>query len=332
MLLPILALPLLLAGCGISGATYANADKYKVGNAEFESSQIHSVDVSWASGDVDIVYHDDDTVLISEETSRELSESEMMHYYLDGDKLMIKYNASGIRVFSLRETLSHPFTDNYKNLTITLPEDMRLDSVDLEVASATVNTPALNADKIGVDSASGAVTLGVKDASDVHIKSASGSITLGTNNASNISIDTASGKVDLTSEGKTEKITLSSSSGEMKASLNGEVGELSTDSASGSVAINASKLKKLIVSSASGRIDGTFDEAPEEMTVDTASGSIIMTLPENAEFTVKKDTASGKFRCDFPITYESDDTFTCGSGTAEYSFETASGDITILKG
>lgn len=309
IILPVLVLCLVLGGCTVS---YADADKYKTGNAEFESSAVRSIAINWEAGDVEIAYHDSDTVTVVEKTARPLSESDMMHYYLDGDTLRIQYKESGAYITTLRETVTNAIDNNHKKLIVTIPKDKHFESVSVDVSSATVNAPEINADKIVVDSSSGEIKLGASDASEV-------------------SFDASSGSIYFTGRGKFGTVRFDTSSGSVNAVIDGEVGEIKSDTSSGEVSITASAADKFISNSSSGDLNAMFDVAPKELSVDTSSGKVNVTLPEDADFTAHVDMASGAFRCQLPSVMESENVYVCGSGKADYTFDAASGDITILK-
>ena len=68
---------------GITGFSYANADKYTIGDTEITSA-VENLDIDWTSGKVNIEYHDGSGVSISEVANRSISEDEKLRWWLDG--------------------------------------------------------------------------------------------------------------------------------------------------------------------------------------------------------------------------------------------------------
>ncbi|MDE7325681.1 MAG: DUF4097 domain-containing protein, partial [Lachnospiraceae bacterium] len=145
---------ILLGGCSapnfpaLSSFVYQNADKYTMGNAELSSEGISSSDIDWVSGEINVEYHSEHTVTISETSNKSLNDNTTMYYLLDGDTLRIKFAKSGKRVPS---NLS-------KELTVYLPEGMELNEVAVDSVSADVNVSNLKTEDIKIDTTSGDIT------------------------------------------------------------------------------------------------------------------------------------------------------------------------------
>ena len=203
---------------------YANADKYTAGGFTYEASAVKRVELEWAAGDVTLV-NGNGTLSVSESGGDTLSQSERLHWWLDGTTLRIKYCESGF---------SHVIQAKKKHLTLELPTENRVD-LKIDIASGAigadslyvqtldVNTASggmqidrmLDAEEVKIDSASGgihfgAVTVDTKftvdtasggltvdriNAKTVKIESASGGVTLGLDTADTVNIDAASGKI-----------------------------------------------------------------------------------------------------------------------------------------
>lgn len=72
------------------------------------------------------------------------------------------------------------------------------------------------------------------------------------------------------------------------------------------------------------------DVMPYEIDFDGVSGDFTMHMPEGNGFNVAYDKVSGDFYCDFPTIHESG-RYSYGDGSANYHFETVSGDITLNR-
>ena len=100
VLAAILCLSLLLSlvisavSCG-TNFFYQNSDKYTVGGASL-SHPISAIDIEWISGHVNVKYSNDgeNEVVFSESYDKKLDDDLLLHYWLDGTTLRIKFAAS----------------------------------------------------------------------------------------------------------------------------------------------------------------------------------------------------------------------------------------------
>ena len=105
------------------------------------------------------------------------------------------------------------------------------------------------------------------------------------------------------------------------------VDTLDIDTASGDVYFEGS-LNKLDCDSASAGVQAVLDDVPYEIDIDTASGGLELFLPEDAGFSVKMDTMSGKF--DSTLTYtEKSGRFVRGNGACSIDMSSMSGGVAI---
>lgn len=108
------------------------------------------------------------------------------------------------------------------------------------------------------------------------------------------------------------------------------VDNLDVDTASGDVAFQGS-LGKMECDAASANIILELINVPGNLDLDTASGDLDVTLPEDAEFTVKLDTMSGDFESDFDTTLRNG-SYVAGNGRCRIDVDAMSGSVTIRKG
>ncbi|MDE7298630.1 MAG: hypothetical protein K2N94_07345, partial [Lachnospiraceae bacterium] len=117
-------------GCGCSaGGVYKNADKYTMGNAELQADGIEKLDIEWLSGTVEISYHSENTIVISETSNKSLDEKTTMYYLVDGDTLRVKFAKSG----------NWDFKNLSKELEVWLPEGMELKELAADTVSADIS-------------------------------------------------------------------------------------------------------------------------------------------------------------------------------------------------
>ncbi len=277
--------------------SYANADKYTAGEAEV-SGDIRNLEVNWTSGKVTVAYHAENTVTLRETAGSTLSDDQKLRWWLDGDTLRVQYAKSNIHIgWNIR-----------KELTITLPENLRLQKADLGATSADLDAPALKAETVILGCTSGDIAAET-DAKTVDAGATSGNIRLKlTADADKVKIGTTSGSVSLEA-GKAGKIEAGSTSGSIEIRAE-EAGEVKIGCTSGTVRVNLKKAEKLHVSTTSGSITAGLSAAPG--------------------FTASVSTVSGSVNCGLAAV-KNGDRYVCGDGSAKIELGSVSGSITILE-
>lgn len=163
-------------------------------------------------------------------------------------------------------------------------------------------------------------------------------------NLKNVNIDVVSAKISATGLAITGHCKISTVSGAVNVEQLGAQ-ELECDTVSGSLTANDIKLYELDVDTVSGdcEITGAVKQAdfnstsgqfrlnstvmPEKVETDTVSGDVILKIPEGG-FTAEHDSISGDFDCDLPLSSKGGKHI-YGDGSAEFSFDSTSGDIKI---
>lgn len=106
--------------------------------------------------------------------------------------------------------------------------------------------------------------------------------------------------------------------------------EVETDSVSGPVQLDGS-FREIQYDTISGSFKAVSAVCPERIEGSSVSGSVLISIPENDGFTADYDRVSGDFSSDFPTTGEKGRRV-YKDGGARFSFDTISGDISILRG
>ena len=294
----------LLTGLRAIPASARGAGDWSVGDARI-TEEVTSLVIESPDIDVFLKTGPDQEILITESSGAELSEDQKVRWQLDGTTLRIKYTDSiiqGIFGFLLG--------NNNRSLTVTLPEDLVLDSLNISVASADVTTDLLHSANADFSAASGDMNvLLAGDMENAAFSSASGNITASLENAEAVQADAASGDLF---------VTLISA------------GQFSADTSSGEITLQADEVAVLSVESASGEVYTALAKAPKDASISTASGDVTMALPEDADATVTVSTASGDFTSQLPVVMDGK-TYALGNGTGQMTISTASGDISIRK-
>ena len=279
---------------GLAG-TYVSGEKYTAGDTEIAGT-VSSLDIHWTSGKVTVEYHRENTVLLRETSDRALKEDQQMRWLLDGNTLRVQYMKSGLRLN----------TGLQKELTVTLPEGMKLDEASFSLTSGDLFIPALKAEKLVLDVTSGDVTAAAEaERTEAHATSGALRLTL-TGEAKAVKAGTTSGTIRLEAE-KADSIVADSTSGTVEI-LADEAGDTKIGSTSGTVMVTLGKMKTLSVSTTSGRV--------------TAA------LPADPGYTADITTVSGRTDSTQALT-RSGSKYTCGDGSADVRISTVSGDVRL---
>lgn len=107
------------------------------------------------------------------------------------------------------------------------------------------------------------------------------------------------------------------------------IGNVNVESVSGDVVVNGT-LNTLDAELVSGKINVNSDKQLSSLDMETVSGNITVTMPEGDGFTAEMDSVSGDIDIDFEVTIKGDKRIN-GDGSAEYNFETVSGDVKLKK-
>lgn len=191
-LLACLAFP----ACDSSYDRYDNSELYKIGNFTYEAAQVSKIEIDWAAGSIEIEQGSSETLFVRENTATH-SDTEKMHYYLDGRTLKIEYCSSGYK---------GKINASEKNLQLEIPSGVELE-IDTEKASLTMGNVSLSS--LSIDNGSGSITgENWTVERDVDVETTSGYVTLGGLTAQSFDFEGKSGNFSI------EKANLSVIDGE----------------------------------------------------------------------------------------------------------------------
>lgn len=180
----------MLTGCGVKAdMTYDNADKYTAGDVEIADT-IHEIDVDYIAGDIDIISGSSDKITVHETAEKDLDEDHMVHTWVDGKKLYIKYCASDNDL---------DFTGMEKHLTITVPDGTDLSEFKLDAAAGNITVKDIKTEELNIDAAAGDIALTLKDLpKETDIDAAAGNIKIQMPEAAGVTLkfDNAVGDFD----------------------------------------------------------------------------------------------------------------------------------------
>lgn len=294
---------LCLGGCSFGGTTsytYANGDKYTAGDREI-TDRIEKIDINYMSGEVKLVGGASDTVTIKETAEKQLDEKRMVHTWVDGTTLYVRYCASA----------KHLDLNNLrKHLEITIPASVKLSDLKTDVSSADLNFSGFETGNTNISASSGDIQADIT--------------------SDKTAISASSGSVDLTLEKDCAEINLSTSSGKVQADLK-RADKVDITTSSGSISVNAEFVRDFNTSSSSGTQEHHFKEAPEKASIEASSGDVSCYLPEDADIAATLETSSGEITYELPFSKSGDDIYVCGLGLNRLEIETSSGDVSLKK-
>jgi DUF4097 and DUF4098 domain-containing protein YvlB len=189
IVLLILIVVILLSGCFTNtGYIYANSDQYSIGDAEFDLSNVQTIDISWISGNVEVEGSGEVTnVQVSEEVDAGTEEKYQMHHWLNNGTLYIKFTAS-------MSAYTHLF--QVKNLTVLVPTNFNK-KVIINSVSSNINVCAIKSE-LDLDSVSGIITLSEIESASCDINNVSGKLQMENISFDDCDIDLTSGQVAVT--------------------------------------------------------------------------------------------------------------------------------------
>lgn len=177
----------LLVACGSTYNRYPDGRAYNAGECVISGS-VESIELNWVAGKVNIEYTNGDEISLSEQADRNLSKEHKLHWRLDGKKLIIQFAASGSR---------YPGNLN-KELTVLLPESLRLTDLTVNSVSAVVDAQGVCTENLRINSVSGNVKLAEAQVRSVEFDTVSGNMEIAANETpERIDGDSVSGSVTI---------------------------------------------------------------------------------------------------------------------------------------
>lgn len=309
------------------GSDFKNGTIVTNGSVEIGADDVKGIKTNWIGGRMTIKTHSSSEILL-EQTSKSgsIPEDRRLVYRIDDGRLVLREGA-GRRVSSRTAT----------DLVIYLPdrftfvEDVELNGIATDIV-AEKQTLTCH-DNIEVSVVSGNVNLeGADSEGSIKMNSTSGDMMLnGCRALGDVKLSTTSGNLKLYEVTATDTVETDTTSGDVHCE-NIRAAKFESDAVSGNVTVRGSSVAEADCSSVSGEITVESGETMRELDCDTTSGDIRVTLPSNQQgFTAKYGTVSGDFRCEFETSQLGKHEFKHGDGSAQFSFNTVSGDMQIIK-
>ena len=270
-----------------------------------EIEDLDSLDIAWLAGDVELKYYDGANIKITEMSTVELNNDEILRLEVDGNVLKVKWNDGN-------KFLGWMFSMLGKKLTVEIPRGMYLEEVAVNSASSNIAADGITAKAVKLQSTSGGIKANSVISEELALKSTSGGITANMAQANVLSASTVSGSISLADTvGIDSKVSSTSGAIEYKGSF-----------------------KNLAAKSVSGRIDAMTLALVEKVKLEAVSGSVNLTVPEDVEAKVKFGSVSGSFSSTLQNTlkWSKSGEFDVGSSQNEITLSTTSGSINLGAG
>ena len=222
------------------GDTYADADKYAIGDTSISADSLDEIDIDWIGGKLQIETYEGDAIELQETAPGVIDEDDRVRSYYDNGVLKIRFRKSEFLAFRLKSI--------DKTLTIRIPEKLysnpnaSLTNLDIDNVSADVSVSGLRIHQCTVDTVSGDISLdGAVEQLETDSVSGDCQLTSSTTPA-NIDTDSVSGDVMITVPGDSQfSIDYDSVSGDLTNDFpttgNSQSNHWEFDSVSGNVTI-----------------------------------------------------------------------------------------------
>lgn len=344
---------------GHRGVNDANAksDEYEV-----SANGIHSFDIDWMAGSVEVCVEDVDSIQLKEfivsyefihgirwnpwrkyrdakKSAHEVDMDVSLRYWIEDGILHVRYCDN-----SLTGTIPA------KNLTVIIPSSLEssIKKLGISTASADVDLDKVNINELKLSSASGSLTAKGR-VNIASLVSASGTVVFNGEYKS-LKASTVSGKVQIISRGEKVKNTeIKATSGSI--SMGGKLGSLKVKNISGNI-ISENTIEtwaeyaeistvsgrislycgihELRLSTISGKISMNSLINPHKIGITTVSGRVELVLKKDVGFTLGFSTGSGEFNCEFPVMLINGK-YVVGDGKGDFNIKSRSGNVCIAS-
>jgi len=255
-----------------------------------DPANISSLNINWVAGEVTVIPHDGDEIILTEFAQRTLSDYERFRVNTDGGSLTVRFRERGNVINNMPS----------KNLEILVPRELSedLSRLALNTTSGSVKIEGFEAITVNISTVSARVDIMNIVSQHIDINTTSGAITAASIRAGVLDTSTVSGSTEL-SDSLVTTLNISTTSGRINAA--GELDRVDVNTVSGSTTI-----RSLIV--------------PGRINISSISGGTTVYIPHPGEISVSHTAVSGRFSSEVPVLMQSN---------ASYSFSSVSGNTSI---
>lgn len=178
---------------------------------DIPADQVSAIEIDWAAGDILIQSGDTDSISVTESKS---SDQRAMVCKLKNGRLEIDYQEGDLNIgFGVHMDIS-------KDLTVTVPRDLELREIELDIASAEVEIRDLagTLDELDIDGASGTCTIENCEVRTLNVDTASGDVKF-RGSLDELDFDAASADFVGVFENQPRSLKMDSMSGDLEITL-----------------------------------------------------------------------------------------------------------------
>lgn len=205
--------------------TNAEFDKMSVGGSSVDSSEIKSIDINWASGEIELKNGDTDKIKFSDGFSSDTNDADAMRWQIDNGKLEIYESKNSYGIFN--------FNSPQKKLTITLPKEKYFEEFEINTASANIKVEEVNAGEGRFETASGSITVNSFEGGEADVSTVSGETEINIVSAEKVKIESVSGKCQI--GGTINEIDASGISGDFNFEVQNNIKKIHAETVSGDI-------------------------------------------------------------------------------------------------
>lgn len=188
------------------------------GKNTFPASEVSELEIEWVAGEILIQTGNTDEITVKEDGNSDPKYAMVLRQ--SGDTLKIQFCEDSV-AGGFGITFNTP--DLSKDLTITVPMNWELDSLEIDCASATVEVNDMIIREVDFDGASGTCEFENCTVEDMNIDTASGDIRF-IGNLTTLDCDAASASVYAVLTNTPSRLDMSSMSGDLEIILPGDAG------------------------------------------------------------------------------------------------------------
>ena len=250
-----------LSGCSM-GYTYDDSTLYTPGDGSADPASVRAIEVDWLDGSVTAQPYEGELLQFSD-NSPYPSDDNLLHYYLDGDTLKIRFCKS----YTFRLSAPEP-----KDLEVLVPEAYieNFREISIDTAAASVFVSDLQVEDLEISTVSGEVTID-GTVENVNVDTTSGNIAL-SGTFTEIETDTVSGALTAICTACPQSFVGDSTSGAFQVTLPADSSfTLEYDSTSGSL------VSDFALEEDSGTYTVAAGDGSCKLSFDTVSGDLHLT-------------------------------------------------------
>lgn len=216
-----------------------NNKNYENAEGSVEVSGINEIVIEWLSGYCNIIEYDGENIVFEEESTKTIDEKDQMQYYVEGDRLYIRYYKPKV-YFGITNVMMK------KNLTVKIPKEHKLNNLDIDFVSSGLEINNIYAETCNLEGVSQSLDINNSTFGKIDIETVTGKINLNNIEAKKVDIESVSGKIEI--EGIFETIKGSSVTGGFKVKTANAPNKVDIETVNGDISLTIPENEGFIAS------------------------------------------------------------------------------------